>query len=79
MDFKHRITEFSLKRYKLITIVMVALALGLGALISLIQIDTDPENMLSEDEPVRAFHNQTKKRFNLSDIVVVGIINDKDY
>jgi predicted RND superfamily exporter protein len=34
--------------------------------------------MLSEDEPVRVFHNETKGRFNLSDIVVVGIVNEKN-
>ncbi|MHC4559142.1 MAG: efflux RND transporter permease subunit, partial [Planctomycetota bacterium] len=78
MDLKQKITEYSLGHYKLVTALMVVFTLGLGALIPLIQVDTDPENMLSEDEPVRAFHNQTKKRFNLSDIVVVGIVNNKD-
>ncbi|MHC4680514.1 MAG: efflux RND transporter permease subunit, partial [Planctomycetota bacterium] len=34
--------------------------------------------MLSEDEPVRLFHNATKERFGLSDIVVVGIVNNKN-
>jgi predicted RND superfamily exporter protein len=57
---------------------MVAFTVVLGALIPLIKVDTDPENMLSADEPVRIFHNQTKKRFALSDIVVVGIVNNKD-
>jgi predicted RND superfamily exporter protein len=57
---------------------MVAFTVILGALIPLIKVDTDPENMLSADEPVRIFHNQTKKRFALSDIVVVGIVNNKD-
>jgi predicted RND superfamily exporter protein len=78
MDLKQRITEYSLKHYKLVTIVMVVFTLALGALIPLIKVDTDPENMLSEDEPVRVFHNQTKKDFTLSDIVVVGIVNKKD-
>ena len=78
MDLKQRITEYSLRHYKFITIVMVVCTLGLGALISLIKVDTDPENMLSADEPVRVFHNQTKQRFTLSDIVVVGIVNNKD-
>lgn len=41
-----------------------------------LHIDTDPENMLSRDEPVRVFHNQMKKEFGQSDIVVVGIVND---
>jgi len=78
MELKQRITEYSLKHYKLITIVMIVFTLGLGVLISLIKVDTDPENMLSTDEPVRVFHNQTKERFGLSDIVVVGIVNNKD-
>ena len=78
MDLKQRITEYSLKHYKLVTIVMVVFTLALGALMPLIKVDTDPENMLSEDEPVRVFHNQTKKDFTLSDIVVVGVVNKKD-
>ena len=36
------------------------------------------ENMLSENEPVRVFHQATKKKFALSDIVVLGVINEKD-
>lgn len=43
-----------------------------------IQIDTDPENMLSADEPARVFHNEMKKEFSLSDIVVVGITNESN-
>jgi len=78
MEFRHKITELSLKHYKLVTVVMLVFTLGLGALIPLIQVDTDPENMLSADEPVRVFHNQTKKQFVLSDIVVLGVVNNKD-
>jgi predicted RND superfamily exporter protein len=78
MELKEKITDYSLRHYKLVTVVMVIITLGLGALIPLIRVDTDPENMLSEDEPVRVFHNETKKRFSLHDIVVVGIVNDKD-
>lgn len=43
-----------------------------------LKIDTDPENMLSRDEPVRIFHNQMKKEFDLHDMVVVGIVNPKN-
>jgi uncharacterized protein len=38
-------------------------------------MDTDPENMLSEDEPVRLFHDRPK-RTSSSDMVVVGVVND---
>jgi predicted RND superfamily exporter protein len=78
MELKQRITEYSLRHYKLITAVLIILTLGLGVLILLIHVDTDPENMLSAQEPVRIFHNQTKKCFDLSDIVVVGIVNNRD-
>ncbi len=43
-----------------------------------ISVDTDPENMLSSHEPVRVFHDEMKKRMDLHDIVVVGIVNEKD-
>ncbi|NQT02590.1 MAG: MMPL family transporter, partial [Planctomycetes bacterium] len=78
MDFKQKIANYSIEHYKLITVIMVLFTLLLGAFIPLIKVDTDPENMLSADEPVRIFHNQTKKQFALSDIVVVGIVNNKD-
>ncbi len=38
-------------------------------------VDTDPENMLAEDAPVRVFHNEMKRTFSLSDMVVVGVVN----
>ncbi|HCO94280.1 MAG TPA: RND transporter [Phycisphaerales bacterium] len=78
MDFKQKITEYSLTHYKRVTVIMVVLTLLLGAMIPLIKVDTDPENMLSADEPVRVFHNQTKEQFVLSDIVVLGVVNKKD-
>ncbi|MDQ6961066.1 MAG: MMPL family transporter [Mariprofundaceae bacterium] len=40
-------------------------------------IDTDPENMLAASEPVRISHHELKKDFKLSDLIVVGIVNEK--
>ena len=77
MEFKKRITDYSIRHYKLVTFLMIVFTVGLGAFIPFIKVDTDPENMLSEDEAVRIFHNETKARFNLNDIVVVGIVNEK--
>lgn len=76
MDLKKVIINFSVKHYRLITVLMVLFTVGLGALIPLVKVDTDPENMLSADEFVRVFHDETKEKFSLSDIVVVGIINN---
>jgi hypothetical protein len=39
-------------------------------------IDTDPENMLAEDEPVRVRHDALKHRIDIHDFVVVGVVND---
>lgn len=76
MDIKRSVTEFSLNHYKLVTVMMVAITVILGAFMPLIRVDTDPENMLAEDEPVRLQHDQTKEDFSLSDIVVLGVVND---
>ena len=42
-----------------------------------VKIDTDPENMLSVDEPVRVFHDRMKRELSLYDMVVVGVVNDE--
>src|SRR3972149_7802411 len=78
MDFKRKLTDYSLRHYKLVTAVMVVFTLSLGALMPKIKVDTDPENMLSQNEPVRVFHNRNKEQFELHDIVVLGIVNEKD-
>ena len=41
-----------------------------------VAVDTDPENMLPRNEPVRVFHNTMKKEFSLHDILVVGVVNE---
>ncbi|MHC4745544.1 MAG: efflux RND transporter permease subunit, partial [Planctomycetota bacterium] len=76
MNIKHGITDFSVRKYKTVTAAIIVITLALGAFIPLIKVDTDPENMLSADEPVRLFHNETKEQFALSDIVVVGVVNN---
>ncbi len=42
-----------------------------------LQIDTDPENMLDTEEPVRKLHNAMREEFTLNDIVVVGVVNNE--
>jgi predicted RND superfamily exporter protein len=72
------IVGWSIEHWKLVTLVMVVFTLLCAAFIPMIRVDTDPENMLSSSEPVRVFHDQTKRIFDLSDMVVVGVVNDKD-
>ncbi|MEO9909732.1 MAG: hypothetical protein ABJF16_09210, partial [Lentilitoribacter sp.] len=40
----------------------------------LIQIDTDPENMLAESHSARTFHNEVKQTFAMHDAIVVGLV-----
>jgi len=43
-----------------------------------VRIDTDPENMLAAEEPVRLFHDEAKDEFDLYDLIVIGVVNDSD-
>ena len=54
-----------MKKPKLVIIIMVLATVVLGAMISMVKVDTDPENMLSEDEAVRIFHKQTKRGYHV--------------
>ena len=91
MNLKQQIADFSTRRYKAVTAVLVLLTVVVGLLAAVpsiwprafsgfnpITIDTDPENMLPADEPVRVFHNQMKKELSLYDMVVVGVVNGEN-
>ena len=43
-----------------------------------IKIDTDPENMLSADAPVRVFEHEMKETFGLSDFLAVGVVDEEN-
>lgn len=69
------IIDWSIRRPKAVFwLAAVAVLLALS-LIPRIQIDTDPENMLPQDNPARVLHDQVKHSFGLSDMVVVGVVN----
>ena len=68
---------FSTRHPRLVTLLMVAVTLGVGALIPRVDIDTDPENMLSRDDPVRVFHDEMKGEFAVHDMIVVGVVNEQ--
>jgi predicted RND superfamily exporter protein len=44
--------------------------------LSPLQVDTNPENMLSAHEPVRRYHQHMRKEMNLHDIIVLGVVNE---
>lgn len=78
MNFSGNLLRFSMEKPKWVTGLMVVMTLILGVMMVRVQVDTDPENMLSADEAVRVFHHQTKETFNLHDVVVLGIVNEAD-
>ncbi len=63
-----------------IALLAVVPTLAPGALPGLqtIQVDTDPENMLSKDEAVRVFHKDMERVFALNDMVVLGVVNEEN-
>ena len=78
MKLDELIIQMSLNRPKTVLSVIILITIMLGTLLSRVHVDTDPENMLNEDEAVRVFHNLTKKDFTLHDVVVLGVVNEID-
>ena len=56
---------------------VILMVVALGAMAPLIHVDTDPENMLPETHPARVMHNEIKQRYNLHDVIVVGVENSE--
>lgn len=72
---KQSLLTFSMKKPKWVFIITLLVTAISGAMIPSIVVDTDPENMLSEEQPARVFHNEVKDRFNLYDAIVVGAVS----
>jgi len=83
------LVDRSLSHPRLVTAIMVlaTAVLAMAALLPTLapekfpmlhslKVDTDPENMLREDEPDRIFHRAMKKELNLHDMVVLGVVNE---
>jgi len=73
---KHQIIQLATNRPRTIYVLLALLTVLLGGQIPRINIDTDPENMLSADQPERVFHNLVEERFGLHDAIVVGLVNE---
>ncbi len=91
MNIGGRMARYSMRHPWVITLVMVQATLILGLLAALpslwpqtfsalppVKVDTDPENMLPADEPVRVFHDQMKEEMALHDMMVIGVVNETD-
>lgn len=70
--------RFTMGHPRLTAAAMVLATVVLSAFIGMVRVDTDPENMLEQDEAVRVFHNRVKQEFTLHDIIVLGVVNERD-
>ncbi|AGA33368.1 transporter, putative [Thioalkalivibrio nitratireducens DSM 14787] len=71
------LAEFSMRHRRWVFAALLLLVGITGAMMPLIHIDTDPENMLEDAHPARLQHAAIKERFNLHDLIVVGVVNDR--
>ncbi|RMD58546.1 RND transporter, partial [Candidatus Parcubacteria bacterium] len=84
-----RFIALCVARPRMVTAIMVVITMTIGLLAALpslwpqtfralhaVQVDTDPENMLPADEPVRVFHNLMKRKLSLADMIVLGVVNE---
>jgi hypothetical protein len=70
-----KLIEGAIAKPKIImTLSLIAVVLALVQFPKIL-VDTDPENMLPYDAPVRVFHRDMKKEFGLYDMIVIGIVN----
>ncbi|NVJ68592.1 MAG: MMPL family transporter [Gammaproteobacteria bacterium] len=75
---KHSLFQFSVSKPKWVYLLLALVSLISAALIFKIQIDTDPENMLPEEQVERKYHNEIKQRFRLHDAIVVGAVANSE-
>ncbi|HEY5666995.1 MAG TPA: MMPL family transporter, partial [Gammaproteobacteria bacterium] len=73
---KHRIISVSTQRPGLVYAVTFFAVVVAAALMTRLDVDTDPENMLPADQSDRVFHNEVERRFGLHDAIVVGVVNE---
>ncbi len=76
-SFLSSMTSFSLDRPKTVIGLAIIVTVLFGLQFSRITIDTDPENMLAEDQADRVLYNRIKKDFGIHDLIVVGIVDKK--
>lgn len=91
MHFADWTADFAIHRRRLVVWVTLLVTLLVAAIATLpsvwpkafpalhgVTVDTDPENMLSAEEAARVFHGRMKQQFALSDMVVVGVVDEQN-
>lgn len=73
-----RYLELTVNHPKVAVYLILTVTILFAAGIPRIQTDTDPEHMLAEDAPVRVYNNQVERWFDMQDMIVVGVVNEKN-
>ena len=77
-NFFVNIVAGAMNRPKSAVALFVIVTIFFLAMVPKIKIDTDPENMLSPDEPVRLAHSEVKRDFALHDAIIVGVVDNSN-
>ncbi|MEM9748989.1 MAG: MMPL family transporter [Actinomycetota bacterium] len=71
-----RVVDTSLRRPGRVLVVVALITVVLGALMVRVEIDTDPENMLSADDPARVVNDDLRATFGGAETIVAGVFTD---
>ena len=71
---KESLTKFSIHHPMMVIGLVLIVTAFFAYQLTAIKIDTDPENMLPKDEPVRVFNDAVKEDFGISDFIAVGVV-----
>lgn len=72
-----KLIHFSVDHPRWVIALTVAMTLVFALAFPRIKIDTDPENMLEDDQPDRVYYRQVKKDFGIYDLLVLGIVDEQ--
>jgi len=69
-----RLIEWAIRKPRAVMVLTLIAVIATASQFGRITVDTDPENMLPQDAPVRVFHQEMKKEFGMYDLVVLGVV-----
>jgi predicted RND superfamily exporter protein len=71
------LVDASMRWPKRVVGITAVLTIVLLAMFVRVQVDTDPESMLSADAPVRVLNEEIRTAFGTRDMIVVGVFSDE--
>ncbi len=75
-SIREAIIELGLRQPRIVILGALLITIALGALVVRVKIDTDPENMLPSDDPVRVLNRSMREDFGTRDMIVLGIVDE---